>query len=264
MTSITQLLSPWPATKPHSIVLRDQPEYPPPQTHQIPPPPTYQPISETMSPTQAVPQSPAAASPTQGSEHSDGDQQQTDGRKGYGKRELSTSKRAAQNRAAQRAFRQRKEGYIKKLEEQVRDYQVLSENFKAVQAENYQLRDYIINLQSRLLESQHEVPPPPSNVDGLQPGKALAPHHSTLPQPIPAVNTQQQGQTLPRIAEMGTASTTPPHDQPGILSSRSPAGIADAYGYEQAAKRVKTSPNMTPAQSALQGNAVLGQSPQSR
>ncbi|KAI4149727.1 MAG: hypothetical protein LQ340_004474 [Diploschistes diacapsis] len=86
-----------------------------------------------------------------------------------GKRELSTSKRAAQNRQAQRAFRQRKEGHIKKLEEQVRDYQLLTENYKAVQAENYQLRDYIINLQSRLIESQGNFPPAPSNINLQQP-----------------------------------------------------------------------------------------------
>lgn len=144
------------------------------------------------------------------------------------------------NPLPQRAFRQRKEGYIKKLEEQVRDYQVLSENFKAVQAENYQLRDYIINLQSRLLESQHEVPPPPSNVDGLQPGK---PHQSS------------QTPTLPRIAEMGSASTVQDkrHDQP----------MSDSGFYEQQAKRLKT--DMTPAQAALQGPGVLGQtSPISR
>ena len=66
---------------------------------------------------------------------------------------------------SQRAFRQRKEGYIKKLEEQVRDFHALENNFKAVQAENYQLRDYIINLQSRLIESQTEFPQPPSNID---------------------------------------------------------------------------------------------------
>lgn len=63
----------------------------------------------------------------------------------------------------QRAFRQRKEGYIKKLEEQVRDFTQMQESYKQIQAENYQLRDYIINLQSRLIESQGEdaVPPPP-------------------------------------------------------------------------------------------------------
>ncbi|KAF7509169.1 hypothetical protein GJ744_008229 [Endocarpon pusillum] len=102
----------------------------------------------------------------------------TMGGSGYGKRELSTSKRAAQNRAAQRAFRQRKEGYIKKLEEQVRDYTILNENYKAIQAENYQLRDYIINLQSRLIESQGEFPQPPPNIDGLHPGNPGQQQHA--------------------------------------------------------------------------------------
>jgi len=77
---------------------------------------------------------------------SGGDDSLNDGRKG-GKRELSQSKRAAQNRAAQRAFRQRKEGYIKKLEEQVRELHSLEDNYKAIQAENYSLRNilYIYN-----------------------------------------------------------------------------------------------------------------------
>ncbi|KAG9230536.1 putative transcription factor kapC [Amylocarpus encephaloides] len=97
-----------------------------------------------------------------------GDDSLADGRKG-GKRELSQSKRAAQNRAAQRAFRQRKEGYIKKLEEQVREMHALEENFKAIQSENYSLREYIIHLQSRLIESQGEYPQPPPNVNLAHP-----------------------------------------------------------------------------------------------
>jgi hypothetical protein len=99
---------------------------------------------------------------------SGGDDSLGDGRKG-GKRELSQSKRAAQNRAAQRAFRQRKEGYIKKLEEQVKDLHSLEDNFKALQAENYSLREYIIHLQSRLIESQGEYPQPPPNVNLIHP-----------------------------------------------------------------------------------------------
>lgn len=135
-----------------------------------------------------------------------------------------------------------------------------------MQAENYQLRDYIINLQSRLLESQHEVPPPPSNVDGLQPG-AHKQH-----QPLQHVNSQSQHSaaqqlqqaaattpTLPRIAEMGSVSGTPPQEQHSLHPSQRSPKMADTYGFEQAAKRIKT--DMTPAQAALQGNAVLGQSP---
>lgn len=69
------------------------------------------------------------------------------------------------NLSTQRAFRQRKEGYIKKLEEQVRELHSLEDNYKAIQAENYSLREYIIHLQSRLIESQGEYPPAPPNVN---------------------------------------------------------------------------------------------------
>lgn len=100
--------------------------------------------------------------------------------KTYGKRPLSTSKRAAQNRAAQRAFRQRKESYIRKLEEQVKEYEVMSQEYKALQAENYQLREYVINLQSRLLDSQGEVPELPGNIDLNQPRTEIS-----VPQPAP-------------------------------------------------------------------------------
>ncbi|KAL8945481.1 MAG: hypothetical protein Q9211_000001 [Gyalolechia sp. 1 TL-2023] len=121
------------------------------------------------------------------------DGNQSDGKKG--KRELSTSKRAAQNRAAQRAFRQRKEGHIKELETQVKDYNALSESYKVLQAENYQLRDYIITLQSRLIESQGELPQPPSNIEiNTQRSSASTNQHvpaPTAPMGSSAVNQLQ-------------------------------------------------------------------------
>jgi hypothetical protein len=82
-----------------------------------------------------------------------------------GRRELSTSKRAAQNRAAQRAFRQRKEQYIQSLKDQVKEHQTLAQNYETIQKENFQLRQYIITLQARLLESHTELPPPPASID---------------------------------------------------------------------------------------------------
>ncbi|EHY59367.1 hypothetical protein HRR83_001359 [Exophiala dermatitidis] len=223
---------------------------------QYPPPPQSSTLPESMD---AIPQQqqqqpqhqPQASSPNAsinndgvtGSAESDGADTNTDGRKGYGKRELSTSKRAAQNRAAQRAFRQRKEGYIKKLEEQVRDYQALSENFKAVQAENYQLRDYIINLQSRLLESQGEVPPPPSTVDGLQPGK-------------PSI---VQNPSLRGLTEL--AAVPPSQDGVSQDPPRTSAYPDPTYSEAPAAKRPRTeSSEMTDSQAALQGSTILSQS----
>ncbi|KAM3521079.1 hypothetical protein NHJ13051_006451 [Beauveria bassiana] len=114
----------------------------------------------------------------------------TDGRK-TNKRELSQSKRAAQNRAAQRAFRQRKEGYIKKLEQQVRDYSDMEVTLKQYQSENYALREYVIQLQSRLLETIGEFPPPPPNINLAHPttqGQLSAP-------PPPAAETHPESTT---------------------------------------------------------------------
>ncbi|PFH61576.1 hypothetical protein XA68_16999 [Ophiocordyceps unilateralis] len=107
-----------------------------------------------------------------------------DGRKA--KRELSQSKRAAQNRAAQRAFRQRKEGYIKKLEQQVREYNDMEQTFKAMQSENYALREYVIHLQSRLIDLQGEFPQPPPNINLSQPTAAPLPPSAGGPDQPPA------------------------------------------------------------------------------
>lgn len=41
----------------------------------------------------------------------------------------------------------------------------MEQNFRALQAENYQLREYILNLQSRLLESQSDFPPAPTHIN---------------------------------------------------------------------------------------------------
>ncbi len=38
-------------------------------------------------------------------------------------------------------------------------------NFRALQNENYQLREYILTLQSRLLENQSDIPPAPSHTN---------------------------------------------------------------------------------------------------
>jgi hypothetical protein len=123
---------------------------------------------------------PSVVAPAGGSPEAEG----ADGRKA--KRELSQSKRAAQNRAAQRAFRQRKEGYIKKLEQQVRDYGEMETTFKGLQNENYALRDYVLRLQSRLLDSQGEYPQPPPGINLAHPNAQGQPQHGGPEVPQPA------------------------------------------------------------------------------
>ncbi|EAW13549.1 bZIP transcription factor [Aspergillus clavatus NRRL 1] len=169
--------------------------------------------------------------------------------KTYGKRPLSTSKRAAQNRAAQRAFRQRKEAHIRDLEGKVKAYETMGEAIKALQAENYQLREYIINLQSRLLDTQGEVPELPGNIDLSQPrGDIPVPAPptsgtSTSAVPVPPPTAPQQPQpaqnqasapnddmnSLNRIAVAGLGMRKPPTEEANYLGN----------SFQQQARRVR-------------------------
>ncbi|PWY93979.1 hypothetical protein BO94DRAFT_458571 [Aspergillus sclerotioniger CBS 115572] len=155
--------------------------------------------------------------------------------KTYGKRPLSTSKRAAQNRAAQRAFRQRKESYIRKLEEQVKEFEATNEALKQLQSENYQLREYIINLQSRLLDSQGEVPELPSNIDLSQPrndipvpppgaasatGSAAGPGGAPQQMQVPNPGASNEDMnSLNRIAVAGLGMRKHPNEEANFLGN---------------------------------------------
>lgn len=88
-------------------------------------------------------------------------------------RPVSTTKRAKQNRNAQRAFRQRKEKYIKELEAKATETDHLKQTIEELRAENLQLRDYTLALQSRVIELSPPnqiapqgdgVPPPPAAI----------------------------------------------------------------------------------------------------
>ncbi|KAH8587566.1 hypothetical protein B0O99DRAFT_394739 [Bisporella sp. PMI_857] len=157
-----------------------------------------------------------------------------DGRKGKS-RELSQSKRAAQNRQAQfesqRAFRQRKEGYIKKLEEQVREHHTLEENYKQIQAENYSLREYIIHLQSRLIDNQQEFPEPPPNVNLSNPQQRAEHLHNAQQ------HHENNGVSVAPVAPMTQL-------QQAATRSLAVAGLKhpqDERPYEQQQKRFKDS-----------------------
>jgi hypothetical protein len=106
----------------------------------------------------------------------------------------------------QRAFRQRKEEYIKSLKDQVKEYEQLSETYKAVQAENYQLRDYIISLQSRLLEAHASIPPPPENIDLTRPNPLLEQHGTAVSSTsAPAAPMTHLAMQLQQAAAQATA-----------------------------------------------------------
>ncbi|KAF3361291.1 hypothetical protein VdG1_00900 [Verticillium dahliae VDG1] len=147
--------------------LRARTNFAPPATNMMAsamPPPAVSPGAPPAGPSTAPPpmqQIQPHPAPDVGGDPMSIDDGSADGRKA--KRELSQSKRAAQNRAAQRAFRQRKEGYIKKLEQQVRDFMDMESQYKQLQSESYALREYVIHLQSRMLDTQGEYPQAPPN-----------------------------------------------------------------------------------------------------
>jgi len=112
----------------------------------------------------------------------------------------------------------------------------MQESYKQIQAENYQLRDYIINLQSRLIEHQGEeaVPPPPLPLIGSSTPAAGA---ITLPTPTTATTLPQQQQQPPHspltdpsapTANMGTVVelSSNPAANP---SANNPAGAKRAH-----------------------------------
>ncbi|KAF2244469.1 hypothetical protein BU26DRAFT_435876, partial [Trematosphaeria pertusa] len=158
-----------------------------------------------------------------------------------GRRELSTSKRAAQNRAAQRAFRQRKEEYIKQLKDQVKEFEQLCELYKTLQTENYQLRDYIINLQSRLLETQGEIPPAPAGVD-------LTRNHG---EPSNLNQTQQQQQSRPEQQQQQQST----NNNNGGLSERQ---IGELQMAAQAAAAAQHGPSVSNGKHPNDGSLGTG------
>lgn len=78
------------------------------------------------------------------------------------KRPVSNTRRAAQNRSAQKAFRQRKERYIKDLEAQAAEVPGLKQAIEDLKAENLRLRDYTIALQGRIIELGNDNFPNPN------------------------------------------------------------------------------------------------------
>jgi hypothetical protein len=82
----------------------------------------------------------------------------------------------------------------------VREFNSLSEKFKNLQSENYQLRDYIISLQSRLLESQGEYPQPPSNIDIPHP-RTSGPPTQQIPAPTAPMGSSAASQLQASAAQ---------------------------------------------------------------
>jgi hypothetical protein len=100
----------------------------------------------------------------------------------------------------------------------------LVELYKTLQTENYQLRDYIINLQSRLLETQGEIPPAPAGVD-LSRNHGEPSGLNQAPQSQPEQTQQQQQQQSPNNNNGGLSER-----QIGELQMAAQAAAAAQHG----------------------------------
>ncbi|KAL7271182.1 hypothetical protein RUND412_006074 [Rhizina undulata] len=79
------------------------------------------------------------------------------------KRVVRNAEQRKKNAADQRRYQLQRKERLKAMEEKVKDFGPMQESLHNVMEENYQLRDYILVLQSRLIEFQGEgaVLPPP-------------------------------------------------------------------------------------------------------
>lgn len=107
----------------------------------------------------------------------------------------------------QRAFRQRKEGYIKKLEQQVREYADMEQQFKMIQSENFAFREYIAHLRSRLMDAQIEPPQPPPNVNLDVGPEPAGPATYGLPEHPPEQEGPAPAEPVPNTGSVAGAAT---------------------------------------------------------
>ncbi|KAI7892242.1 uncharacterized protein EV154DRAFT_418857 [Mucor mucedo] len=122
-----------------------------------------------------------------------------------GNRAVIPSKRAAQNRAAQKAFRQRREQYIKDLEIKAKEMEDWQNELDRLRKENGDLRDRVSTLEHQVTVltggDPSKIPPepirkPPPTVDIV----------TNDPEPEPAVDKTQQHQQQQQQQHPGVPS----------------------------------------------------------
>ncbi|KAI7833352.1 hypothetical protein BX661DRAFT_169203 [Kickxella alabastrina] len=115
-------------------------------------------------------QSTRSSEPETGKE--DGSQPSGDGDSFSRPRGINSSKRAAQNRAAQRAFRLRRERYVASLEDKARSYDRLEAAYNELQRENHRVQDRLDKLYTENATLRAEL-------------SSGAPILTSLPRPMP-------------------------------------------------------------------------------
>ncbi len=95
-------------------------------------------------------------------------------------------------------------------------------NYKGLQAENYTLRDYIVRLQSRLLDTQGDYPQPPAGVSLAHPTQAQQQQQQQLRHPESAANALAPGANPLEVAAQAVAGLT--------RGEHLAAAVRDPYG----------------------------------
>ena len=134
----------------------------------------------------------------------------------------------------------------------MRELHALEDNYKAIQTENYSLREYIIHLQSRLIESHGEYPQPPANVNlnhprdplDQQQQQQLHRHHDapTAPMAVQAMNQLQASaaQAVADLSNNNNNSKRSHHDDNAYLNAAAaaaagpPKRFKDAHAHDAA------------------------------
>jgi hypothetical protein len=106
---------------------------------------------------------------------------------------------------SQRAFRQRKDAYIKKLEAQVAQYPQMEAQIKQLHEEGCVLRDYVQTLQDRLAEHGIAIPAMPETV--------------TLTHPVVATGGPEMQDAQMQDAQMDEASMDDPAGEPHMTDA---------------------------------------------
>jgi hypothetical protein len=94
--------------------------------------------------------------------------------------------------------------------------------FKAIQAENYALRDYVLRLQSRLLDTQGDYPQPPPGINLAHPQQA---QQHQQPPPPPHGGPEAPPQPVSAAPAIG------PSSNPLEVAAQAVAGLSRSEHY---------------------------------
>ncbi|KAK6000990.1 hypothetical protein QM012_003073 [Aureobasidium pullulans] len=243
--------------QPHQQHASPTNSYPAHQSHQPPPHHHHDPVMAIQ------PYGMTHDSPDLGHPHTDpadaNAQGPAAGKKGRAQRELSNTKRAAQNRAAQRAFRLRKEQHINKLEEDLKQYLIMEENFKTLQHENLALRNYISLLQSKMTEQNIDFPPAPEQAPmrsaSLSDGQPLQPEQEPIYHSVPDQQPAQHESHTHQHEQHRYPDPSPPQSH-GPPSNVYPPSTHDQHHHQHETSVINQPTHQEPANDHLPSAAI--------